>query len=126
VAHQRDYAREYRQRLEAGQRRGVPRQIARGRHPEEGGRLPDGSRASIISLTEIRSGRLRAATLETMHRMNRGLRGPDAERWRRAALRRGWAVFANARGSGYHTIDDVPREILDGLRNRDRQYFFGY
>lgn len=129
MARQRDYRAEYVRRLERGRELGVSRQVARGRHPEEGGRLPDGSKATIISLSEIRQMRLRVATLETMHRMNAGLRGPNADTWRRAALKRGWAVFEGSSGRGTgapYTIDDVPAEIIQRMRFKERQYFFGY
>ena len=121
----RDYAAEYRRRLALGRQRGYSRQVARGRHAKEGGRLPDGSRGTVISVQEILGGRLRVSTLETMHRMNAGLRGPHPEKWLAAARRRGWAVVASS-GGGFHTQDDVPSTIIDRMRNRERNHFYGY
>lgn len=124
MATKRDYRAEYARRLQLGRERGYSRQVARGRHAREGGRLPDGSKATIISVQEIRGGRLRASTLETMHRMNAGLRGPFAFAWLRAAQARGWAVHETR--SGFVTTDDVPPAIIEALLHRERQYFFGY
>lgn len=124
MARPRDYAAEYTHRLALGRQHGVSRQVARGHHPKEGGRLPDGFKASVISLREIKSGRLRAGTLETMHRMNLGLRDGDPA-WLKAAQVRGWPVVESKRG-GFHTQDDVPSEIIAGLTHRERQHFYGY
>src|ERR1035437_3205259 len=122
----RNYAAEYRRRLALGRERGYSRQVARGRHAKEGGRLPDGSRGTVISVQEILGGRLRVSTLETMHRMNAGLRGPHPEKWLAAARRRGWAVVANQSGGGFHTQDDVPSSIINAMVNRERNHFYGY
>lgn len=122
----RNYAAEYARRLELGRQRGISRQIARGHHPSEGRLLPDGSRARLISLTELRRGYLKPATLDTMHRVNAGLRGHDAEAWRRAVLAMGWPVVENTYSPGWHTQDDIPIKIISELSHRDRQFFFGY
>lgn len=126
MARQRDYRAEYRRRIELGRQRGYSRQTARGLHARtEGGKLPDGSRAAVISVREVQSGRLRTSTLETLHRVNAGLRSFDPYPWLQACRRRGWAVVESRRG-GFHTQDDVPSSIIEAMTHRDRQYFYGY
>lgn len=88
--------------------------------------MPDGSKATIVSVSELRSGRLRASTLETMHRINVGLSSSDPGPWLRVCGLLGWAVYPNKRKPGYHTYDDVSREVIDSLTSREIHYFFGY
>ncbi len=80
----------------------------------------------MVSLQELNSGHLRTSTLETMHRINVGLASDDPEPWVRACLRRGWAVYPNRRKPGFHTYDDISRQVIDQLTSRQIHYFFGY
>lgn len=126
MARKRDYKAEYRRRINLNvYERGLTVQQARGRHADEGVRMPDGRKHVRISVQEVTRGFLRADTVEDLHRVNVGLRGPDAAKWRAFALRMGWQVYASKKGFLY-TQNDVPSELIARMEYSERRYFFGY
>lgn len=105
--------------------RGLTRQQARGRHPGEGVKMPDGRIHTRISSNEITRGFLRADTIEDLHRVNVGLRGRNREKWLEFVRRMGWPVYQSSRGY-YYTQNDVPSDIIENMEHPERRYFFGY
>jgi hypothetical protein len=122
---ERNYQEEYRARIQRGIARGYSRQQARGRHPGEGVRMPDGRIHTRISVREKEQKFLRADSLEDLHRVNAGLRGRDKDKWEKFVQRMGWTLFESSKGHSY-TQNDVPSEILEAMSHSERRYFFGY
>ena len=117
----RNYRAEYRRRLaleaERARARGLPfsRSRARG-HPGPG----------VLSVSELRIGRLKVSTLSYYADLNSQLRrlgfGSDAVD---LANRHGVALQFSKAGAPY-TIGMVPPEIIDRMSHASRQIFFGY
>lgn len=125
MARQRDYKAEYQRRVRSGMARGLTRKQARGFHAAERRKMPDGGRADVITASELRQGRLRVATIETMHNVNRGMNGKNSAAWVAFARSLGWSVSTSPRGH-FYTQDNVASAVLERMTWRERDYFFGY